>query len=71
MEGPVALGKKPVVKEPESLLLKVAQSAPVNWPVLLMEAKGRLMVKELVVVEMLKILPAVPVATASLESTLL
>jgi len=61
VEAPVYLTKKLLVPEPLSLLLKVVQSVFCNWPVLLMEAKGKFRVKELVVVEMLKILPAVPV----------
>jgi hypothetical protein len=61
--APVALTTKPLVKEPESLLLKVVQSPAWSWPVFTMEAKGRLMVRELVEVEMLKIEPAVPVVT--------
>src|SRR5207249_590365 len=39
------------------------KSAACNCPVLLMVEKGRLMTRELVVVEMLKMLPAVPVLT--------
>lgn len=48
--------------EPESLLLKLRKSVAWSWPVLTMEAKGRFRVKELVEVEILKILPRVPVA---------
>ena len=50
-------------KDPLNLLLKVAQSEASSWPVLEMEEKGKLIVSELVEVEMLKILPAVPVET--------
>jgi hypothetical protein len=50
-------------KDPLSLLLNVAQSVDSNWPVLLMLANGRFIVREFVVVEMLKMLPLVPVAT--------
>ncbi len=63
VEGPVALIKKPLVKEPDSLLLKVKKSAEANWPVLRMEAWGRLITRALVLVVMLKMLPKVPVAT--------
>ena len=49
--------------EPESLLLKVRKSVAKSWPLLVMLALGRLMTKELVLVVMLKILPAVPVET--------
>ena len=44
------------------MLLKVAQSAAWSWPVLVMEAKGRLRVKLLEEEARLKMLPAVPVA---------
>ena len=44
-------------------MLKVVKSAACSWPVLTVEAKGRLIVKLLVLVEMLKILPVVPVET--------
>ena len=49
--------------DPLSLLLKVVQSAANNCPVLEMEANGRFIVREFVVVLMLKIFPAVPVET--------
>ena len=45
------------------MLLKVNQSADDSWPVLVILAVGRLTTKALVEVEMLKILPAVPVET--------
>ena len=63
VEGPVALTTKPLVRLPDSLLLKVPQSVAWSWPVLTREAKGRLRVRELLEVEMLKMLPAVPVET--------
>jgi len=63
VEGPVAFGRKPEVKLPDNLLLKFKKSDDCNCPVLLMVAKGRLMTSELVVVLMLKMLPAVPVLT--------
>ena len=48
-------------------MLKVSQSEARSWPLLVMLALGRLMTKALpvplVVVEILKLLPAVPVAT--------
>ena len=62
-EAPVALTTKPLVKAPESLLLKLKKSEAESWPVLLMEEKGRLKTAELVEVEILKILPEVPVET--------
>ena len=46
-----------------SLLLKVVQSVPDNCPVVRKLAVGMLMTKALVVVVMLKMLPAVPVLT--------
>ena len=61
--GPVDLIRKPLLKEPESLLLKVNQSADDSWPVLVILAVGRLTTKALVEVVMLKMLPAVPVET--------
>jgi hypothetical protein len=61
--APVALTTKPLVKLPESLLLKLKKSVAWSWPVLVMEAKGRLITKELVEVEILKIVPVVPVET--------
>ena len=42
-------------------MLKVSQSVFKSWPVLAPEAKGKFKVKELVVVEILKMLPEVPV----------
>jgi hypothetical protein len=48
---------------PDNLLLKLVQSPLCSWPVFTEDANGRLMVKELVVVEMLNMLPAVPVET--------
>ena len=44
------------------MLLKVVQSPACNCPVLETEANGKLIVRELVEVEMLKIFPEVPVA---------
>ena len=44
-------------------MLKVSQSEAWSWPVLTAEEKGRLMVRELVEVEMLKMVPEVPVET--------
>ena len=67
VELPVYLTMLPLLPAPESLLLKFKKSEPCNWPVLVMEAKGRLMTRELELVEMLKMLPAVPVET--LETT--
>ena len=52
------------------MLLKLSQSEDCNCPVLTEEAKGRLRVKALVVVEMLKILPEVPVEIFWLRTTL-
>ncbi len=49
--------------EPESLLLKITKSLPWSCPVFTPEAKGRFIVRELVEVEMLKMLPEVPVET--------
>jgi hypothetical protein len=49
------------VAAPLILLLKVNQSAAESSPVLVMLAVGRFKVRELVVVEMLKMFPAVPV----------
>ena len=49
--------------ETATLLLKLNQSVLSSWPELLMEALGRLVTKALVVVLMLKLLPAVPVLT--------
>ena len=54
------------VNDPDNLLLKVPQSVEDNWPELAREANGKLMVKELVEVLMLKTLPAVPVATEAI-----
>lgn len=48
------------------MLLKFNQSEDCSCPVLREEANGRLMVKELVEVEMLKMLPAVPVETLAM-----
>ena len=48
--------------EPESLLLKVAQSAASNCPVLEMEENGKFMVKVFPEIFPLNIVPAVPVA---------
>lgn len=53
------------------MLLKFKKSEPWSWPVLTAEAIGRLMVKLLVEVEMLKIEPEVPVAMFWLRTTLL
>ena len=47
---------------PLSLLLKVVQSVLSSWPVLRLEAKGRLKVKALELEARLKMLPLVPVA---------
>ena len=55
----------------ETLALKVVQSVEESWPVLDAEAVGRLMVKLLVEIYILKMLPAEPVATTSRENTLL
>jgi hypothetical protein len=60
---PVYLTTKPLVPAPDSLLLKLKKSEPWSWPVLVIEAKGRLMTRLLVEVEMLKILPELPVET--------
>ena len=61
------LTRKLLVPFPESLLLKLKKSEFWSWPVLLILAKGRLTTRELpeprVEVEMLKIVPAVPVET--------
>ena len=46
-----------------TLLLKIVKSEDCNCPVLTAEANGRLIVRELVEVEMLKIFPDVPVET--------
>ena len=62
VETPVNLTKKLLVPLPDSLLLKVAQSAACSWPVLAMEAKGKLRVKVEPEILPLKILPVVPVA---------
>jgi len=62
VELAVYLTKKLAVPLPESLLLKVNQSAAWSWPVLLMEEKGRLRVKVVPEIEPLKMLPEVPVA---------
>ena len=51
------------VKLEEPLLLNVVQSVKDSCPVAAEEAMGKLMVKELVVVLMLKMLPMVPVET--------
>jgi hypothetical protein len=45
------------------LLLKFIKSVGCNWPVFIPLAKGRLILSELVLVEILKIFPAVPVET--------
>jgi hypothetical protein len=63
LDAPLAKTTCPEVKEPESLLLKVVQSAVVNCPLLATLAFGRFMTKALVVVVMLKPVPAVPVET--------
>ena len=63
VELPVYLTRKLFVPVPPSLLLKVKKSVPCNWPVLTALAKGRLRVRELLEVEILKMLPAVPVET--------
>ena len=52
--------------EPPTLLLKVAQSVAVNWPLLTTLALGRFMTKALMVVVMLKLLPVVPVETLAI-----
>ena len=52
-----------MVKEPESLLLKVTQSVPCNWPVMLLAEYGRFRVKVLPEILPLKIVPEVPVAS--------
>jgi hypothetical protein len=62
VDAPVALGKKPEVNDPDSLLLKVTQSVPWSCPVMPLVEKGRLKVKTLVEEARLKMLPAVPVA---------
>ena len=59
----VNLATKPLVPLEPTLLLNVKKSVACSWPVLLMEAKGRLITKALLEVEMLKMLPAVPVET--------
>ena len=60
--APVALIIKPLLREPESLLLKLKKSAACSWPVLTMEEKGRFRVKVLEEMLPLKIVPEVPVA---------
>ena len=52
------------MREPDNLLLKVSQSVEVNWPVLTLDANGKLKVKVLEEEAMLKMLPEVPVAMA-------
>ena len=51
-----------MVKEPESLLLKVTQSVPCNWPVMPLAEYGRVKVRVEPEIEPLKMLPVVPVA---------
>jgi hypothetical protein len=64
-EAPEAKTTCPEAREPDSLLLKVVQSVLRSWPLLATLALGRLMTRALPVplveVEMLKLLPAVPV----------
>jgi hypothetical protein len=62
-EAPEAKTTWPEVREPLSLLLKVVQSPAVSCPLLATLALGRLMTNPLVVVVILKLLPAVPVLT--------
>ena len=59
----VNLDKKPLVPLLPTLLLNVSQSAEASCPVLVMLAVGKLITKALVEVEILKMLPAVPVET--------
>jgi hypothetical protein len=63
VEAVVNLERKPLVPVLPTLLLKVRKSEPWSCPVVLRLEMGRLITKALVVVVMLKMLPAVPVET--------